>query len=60
MRKERKINLDGKTKGRDHQSNQEKEYELKVGNLLVEINYATNHKKMDECMLAILKQKISE
>lgn len=32
--------------------------DLKIGNLLVEIKYASNNKKIDECMLNILKQKI--
>lgn len=41
----------------EHLSNKENIYELKVGNLNVEINYSRNQKKIDECMFNILKQK---
>ena len=32
-------------------------YELKVGNLNVELVYSKGNKKIDECMLNILKRK---
>ncbi|MBQ9658357.1 MAG: hypothetical protein IJV31_06290 [Clostridia bacterium] len=33
-------------------------YELKVGNMTVEIAYSKTNKSFNECMLNILKQKI--
>lgn len=44
----------------EHLSDEEKVYELKVGNLNVEMSYSKNNKKIDECMLNILKQKSKE
>ena len=35
-------------------------YEIKVGNMFVNIEYTKNDKKFDECMLNILKQKIEK
>lgn len=32
-------------------------YRLKVGNISVEVIYSENNKKIDECILNILKQK---
>lgn len=37
-----------------------KVYELRVGNLKVEISYSKNQKEIDECMLTILKRKIGQ
>lgn len=36
----------------------ENPYQLKIGNMIVELEYSENHKKFNECMLNILKQKI--
>lgn len=33
-------------------------YQLKIGSMIVELEYSENHKKFNECMLNILKQKI--
>lgn len=44
----------------EHLSNKEKVYELKVGNINVEMTYSKSNKKIDECMLNILKQKIGK
>ena len=33
-------------------------YKLKIENMIVELEYSENHKKFNECMLNILKQKI--
>lgn len=41
----------------EHLSNNRKVYELKVGNINVELDYSNNDRKIDECMLNILKQK---
>ena len=49
--------MDRKTKIIEHLSNEEKIYEIKVGNLNVEMIYDKCNKKIDECMLNILKQK---
>ncbi len=46
-----------KTKIIKHLSNKGKVYELKVGNINVEMSYSKSNKKIDECMLSILKQK---
>lgn len=49
--------MDKKTKIFEHLSNKGKVYEIKVGNLNVEMIYDKSNKKIDECMLNILKQK---
>ena len=49
--------MDRKTKITKHLSNNEEVYEIKVGNLNVEMIYDKCNKKIDECMLNILKQK---
>lgn len=49
--------MDKKTKIFEHLSNKGKVYEIKVGNLNVEMIYDKCNKKIDECMLNILKQK---
>jgi len=49
--------LNRKSKIIEHLSNKGKVYELKVGNLNVEMSYSKSDKKIDECMLNILKQK---
>lgn len=41
----------------EHISNKEKVYELKIGDINVEMSYSKNQKRIDECMLNILKQK---
>lgn len=33
------------------------QYQMKVGDMLVEIKYSTNNKKIEEYMLNILRQK---
>lgn len=33
-------------------------YKLKVGNMTVEFKYCENDKKINECMLNILRQKV--
>jgi hypothetical protein len=32
-------------------------YQLQIGNMTVEFKYSENDKKIDECMINILKQK---
>lgn len=32
-------------------------YQIKVGNIVVNIEYSENYKRFNECMLNILKQK---
>ncbi|MCI9275945.1 MAG: hypothetical protein HFJ24_08580 [Clostridia bacterium] len=49
--------MNRKSKIIEHLSNKGKVYELKVGNLNVEMSYSKSDKKIDECMLNILKQK---
>ena len=49
--------MDRKTKIIEHLSNEGKVYEIKVGNLNVEMIYSKSNKKIDECMLNVLKQK---
>ena len=46
-----------KTKITKHLSNEGNIYELRVGNINVEMIYSKGNKKIDECMLNILKQK---
>lgn len=53
----RKINLNRELKMIEHLPKKEKVYEIKVGNLNVEMIYSSSNKKMDECMLSILKHK---
>jgi len=57
---ERKINLNRKSELLEYLSNKGKIYELKVGNIKVEMDYSKKGKKFDECMLNILKQKIGK
>lgn len=54
------MNLNRKSKLLEHLSNNGNIYELKVGNIKVEMDYSKNGKKFDECMLNILKQKIKK
>ena len=49
--------MDRKTKIVKHLSNKGNIYEIKVGNLNVELVYSKGNKKIDECMLNILKRK---
>ena len=49
--------MNKKTKIIERLSNKEIVYDIKVGNLNVEMNYSKNNKKIDECILNILKQK---
>ena len=35
----------------------ENPYKIKVGDISVEVAYSKNNKKLDECLLNILKQK---
>ena len=49
--------MDRKAKNIEHLLKKGKVYELKVGNLNVEMSYSKEQKKIDECMLNILKQK---
>ena len=35
-------------------------YQLKIGNMCVEMAYSENNKSFNECMLNILKQKIKK
>ena len=49
--------MDRKTKITKHLSNNEEVYEIKVGDINVEMIYDKSNKKIDECMLNILKQK---
>lgn len=51
------MNLNSKSELLEHLSNDGKVYELKVGNIYVQMNYSDNGKRIDECMLNILKQK---
>lgn len=51
------MDLNRKPKIIEHLSNKGKVYELKVGNINIEISYSKSNKKIDECMLDILKQK---
>ncbi len=51
------IDLDKKSKLLTHLSNNGNVYELKVGNVNIEMDYSKNGKWIDECMLNILKQK---
>lgn len=50
--------MDSKIKNAKYSLNKENIYELKIGNLNVEINYSKSNKKIYECMLNVLKQKI--
>lgn len=35
-------------------------YQLQIGNITVEFKYSENEKKINECMLNILRQKIGK
>ena len=37
--------------------NTEKPYQLKIGDMVVEMTYSENNKKINECIINILKQK---
>jgi len=52
--------LNRKPKIIEYLSNKGKVYELKVGNLNVEMSYSKKNKRIDECMLNILKGKIGK
>jgi hypothetical protein len=52
--------LNRKTKIIELLSNNEKVYEIKVGDINVEMTYSKSNKKIDECMLNILKQKMKK
>lgn len=52
--------MDRKNETVEHLSNKGKVYEIKVGDINVEMCYAENNKKINECMLNILKQKIKK
>ncbi len=54
------MNLNRKFELLEHLSNNGKVYELKVGNVNIEMDYSKNGKGIDECMLNILKQKIKK
>lgn len=49
--------MDRKTKIIENFSNEGSVYELKVGDINVEMSYSKNNKKIGECILNILKQK---
>ncbi len=38
----------------------ENPYQIKVGNIIANIEYSGNYKKFNECVLNILKQKIGK
>lgn len=38
----------------------ENPYQIKVGNMVVNIEYLKNYKRFNECILNILKQKIGK
>ena len=38
----------------------ENSYQIKVGNMVVNIEYSKNYKTFNECILNILKQKIGK
>lgn len=52
--------MDRKNETVEHLSNKGKVYEIKVGDINVEMCYAENNKKINECILNILKQKIKK
>ncbi len=52
--------MNRKTKIIELLSNNEKVYEIKVGDINVEMTYSKSNKKIDECMLNILKQKMKK
>ncbi len=54
------LNLSRKSELLEHLSNKGNLYELKLGNLNVEMIYSKSDKRIDECMLNILKQKIGK
>ncbi len=54
------IVLKIKTKILKQLSNNRRTYELRVGNVNIEMDYSKNGKGIDECMLNILKQKIKK
>ena len=39
-------------------SKTENPYQIKVGDMIVEMEYSENHKNFYECMLNILKEKV--
>ena len=54
---ERKINLNRKHEILEYLSKKGNVYELEIGNINVEMVYSKSNKKIDECMLNILKLK---
>lgn len=52
--------MDKKFKTQTRILNDEKLYKLKVGNIDVEMEYLENGKKLNDCVLNILKQKSEE
>ena len=54
------MSLNRKSELLEYLSSNGKVYELKVENINVQMNYANNGKKIDECMLNILKRKIGK
>ena len=38
----------------------ENPYQIKVGNMVVNIEYCKNYKRFNECILNILKQKVEK
>lgn len=44
----------------NHLSNNGKANELKVENIEVEVSYSKNNKRLDDCILNILKQKMKK
>ena len=43
----------------EYMSKIENPYKLKVGEMIVEVEYSENNKSFNECMLNILKKKIN-
>jgi len=52
--------LKKKSKIIDYLLNTKNPYQIKVGNMVVNIEYSKNYKKFNECILNILKQKIGK
>lgn len=44
----------------DYLENTENPYQLKVGDVIVEMTYSDNNRKFDECVLNILKQRLRQ
>ena len=52
------INLQENYRIEKHMLNKEKIHELKVGNINIEMCYSKNNKKIYECMLNVLNDKV--